>query len=247
MYLATGLFPYGVAKTGADDTSALADSVAQQLEMALAVGLLNDGDKLPTEIDLAAEMGVSTVTLRQALSILRGKRIIETRRGRGGGSYVRDSSVYSRDQVDHQLRTRSIDELRDLGDARASAAGSAARLAALRALPEDLGRMRKFAEEFQAAQVSAAYRSADSRFHIEVGVAAQSPRLTMTIVQLQGETAPLLWAPDAASADEAAREHFLLVAAIEARDAYGAQTLAVEHCEREARVLIDRHLKLAVA
>jgi DNA-binding FadR family transcriptional regulator len=149
--------------------------------------------------------------------------------------------VYSRDQVDHQLRTKSIDELRDLGDARASAAGSAARLAALRALPEDLGRMRKFAEEFQA------YRSADSRFHIEVGVAAQSPRLTMTIVQLQGETAPLLWAPDAASADESAREHFLLVAAIEARDAYSAQTIAIEHCEREARVLIDRHLKLAAA
>lgn len=245
--MTTALFPYGLTRTGTDDASGLADSVAQQLEMALAVGLLNDGDKLPTEIDLAAEMGVSTVTLRQALSILRSKRIIETRRGRGGGSYVRDSSVYSRDQVEHQLKTKSVDELRDLGDARASAAGSAARLAALRALPEDLHRMRKFAKEFQSAVASAAYRSADSRFHIEVGVAAQSPRLTMTIVQLQGEIAPLLWEPNTVSADESAREHFLLLDAIEARDACSAQALAIEHCEREARVLIDRHLKLAAA
>lgn len=241
------LFPYAVGRSGDDDTSALASGVAQQLEMALAVGLLNDGDKLPTEVDLAAELGVSTVTLRQALSILRSKRMIETRRGRGGGSYVRDSSEYSSAQVEDQLRTRSIDELRDLGDARASAAGSAARLAAMRALSEDVSRMRKFAEDFKAAESSAAFRRADSRFHIEVGVAAQSPRLTMAIVQLQGETAPLLWAPGTGSAEESAQEHVLIVEAIEARDAPRAQALAVEHCEREAKVLIERHLKLAAA
>lgn len=246
-YLASELFPYAVARSGADDTSALAGSVAQQLEMALAVGLLNDGDKLPTEVDLAAELGVSTVTLRQALSILRNKRMIETRRGRGGGSYVRDASEYSRAQVEDQLRTRSIEELRDLGDARASAAGSAARLAAMRALTEDVRRMRKFAEDFMGAGDSAAFRRADSRFHIEVGVAAQSPRLTMAIVQLQGETAPLLWAPGTGLPAESAQEHVLIVEAIEARDAQRAQTLAVEHCEREAKVLIERHLKLAAA
>lgn len=245
--MASELFPFSVARTSDDAESALAGSVAQQLEMALAVGLLNDGDKLPTEIDLAAELGVSTVTLRQALSILRSKRMIETRRGRGGGSYVRDSSAYSRDQVEDQLRSKSIHELRDLGDARASSAGSAARLAALRALPEDVDRLRKFAEEFATAGTAAAFRRSDSRFHIEVGVAAQSPRLTMMIVQLQGETAPLLWLPDTGSTGQSAHEHLQILEAIEARDPQRAQTLATEHCERETRVLIDRHLKLAAA
>jgi GntR family transcriptional repressor for pyruvate dehydrogenase complex len=245
--LSNAVFPYGLGRPSADDASALADSVVRQLETALTVGLINDGDKLPPEIELAAEMGVSTVTLRQALSMLRNKGIIETRRGRGGGSYVRDSSAFSRQQVEEQLRTKSIDVLRDLGDAGASAAGSAARLAAMRALPEDLERLMKFADGFSAATQSDACRRADSRFHIEIGVAAQSPRLTLLILQLQGETAPLLWAPGTAPTDDAVQEHTRIVAAIRDRDALLAQTLAVEHCEREARVLIDRHLRLAAA
>lgn len=32
------------------------------------LGVIDDGDKLPTEIDLAAQMGFYTFTLRQALS-----------------------------------------------------------------------------------------------------------------------------------------------------------------------------------
>ena len=101
------VFPFGLGRPSTDDASALADSVVNQLETALTVGLINDGDKLPPEIELAAEMGVSTVTLRQALSMLRNKGIIETRRGRVGGSYVRDSSAFSRERVEEHLRTRA--------------------------------------------------------------------------------------------------------------------------------------------
>lgn len=245
--LTSGVFPYGLGRPGADDASALADGVVRQLETALTVGLINDGDKLPPEIELAAEMGVSTVTLRQALSVLRNKGVIETRRGRGGGSYVRDSSAFSLQQVEQQLRTKSIDLLRDLGDAGAAAAGAAARLAALRSLPEDVERLQRFADEFTAAKQSDVCRRADSRFHIEIGVAAQSPRLTLLIVQLQGETAPLLWAPGTGPTEEAVQEHARIVEAIRTRDAFRAFTLAVEHCDREARVLIDQHLRLVAA
>ena len=61
------VFPFGLGRPSTDDASALADSVVNQLETALTVGLINDGDKLPPEIELAAEMGVSNVTLRQAV------------------------------------------------------------------------------------------------------------------------------------------------------------------------------------
>ncbi|MEE1622693.1 FadR/GntR family transcriptional regulator [Zafaria sp. Z1313] len=241
------VFPFGLGRPSTDDASALADSVVNQLETALTVGLINDGDKLPPEIELAAEMGVSTVTLRQALSMLRNKGIIETRRGRGGGSYVRDSSAFSRERVEEHLRTNSIGLLRDLGDAAAAAAGSAARLAALRALPEDVERLTRFAHEFSVATQSNVCRRADSRFHIEIGVAAQSPRLTLSILQLQGESSPLLWAPGTLLTDQSAQEHALIVEAIKNRDEQRAQMLSVEHCEREAKVLIEHHLRLATA
>lgn len=251
------MFPYGVGRVNGEDASGLAGTVVQQLEMALTVGLLSDGDRLPSEVELAAQMGVSTVTLRQALTILRNRGIIETRRGRGGGSFIRDASGFSRSELEAQLRARSVEELRDLGDACASAAGSAARLAALRALPAEVERLEGLAREFSLAQGSDACRRADSRFHIGVGYAAQSPRLTALIVQMQAEFAPLLWAPGSALSGEAlsaeaiaadaVREHALIVEAVRARDAGGAQTRAVAHCEREARTLIERHLRLAAA
>ena len=46
----------------------------------------NPGDRLPSENDLAAQYGVSRVTVRKALNMLLALGIIETRTG--GGSYV---------------------------------------------------------------------------------------------------------------------------------------------------------------
>jgi len=37
---------------------------------------------------MADRLGVSPLTLRKSLAVLRSKGLLETRRGRGGGSYV---------------------------------------------------------------------------------------------------------------------------------------------------------------
>jgi GntR family transcriptional regulator len=46
------------------------------------------GDKLPTESGLAAALGVSRMTLRQALASLEGRGVLERRRGRNGGTFI---------------------------------------------------------------------------------------------------------------------------------------------------------------
>ncbi len=68
------------------DNTARVHAVVRRLSDAIALGLLGDGEQLPSETDLAAHLGVSTVTLREALMALRQQGLIETRRGRGGGS-----------------------------------------------------------------------------------------------------------------------------------------------------------------
>src|SRR5437016_4283084 len=66
-----------------------AEAVTRRLVDAITLGLLSDAEQLPSESELAGRFGVSTVTVREALVALRQLGLVETRRGRGGGSFVR--------------------------------------------------------------------------------------------------------------------------------------------------------------
>ena len=65
--------------------SAVAETV-ERLGRAIGMGLLRPGDRLPPESRLAEDLGISPVTLRNAIAILRGAGLVETQRGRGIGS-----------------------------------------------------------------------------------------------------------------------------------------------------------------
>ena len=67
--------------------SAVAETV-ERLGRAIEMGLLRPGDRLPPEGRLSADLGISPVTLRSAIAILRGAGLVETQRGRGGGTTV---------------------------------------------------------------------------------------------------------------------------------------------------------------
>ena len=71
--------------------------IEQWLGGLIADGALTVGDKLPPEGELAATVGVSRMTLRQALSALEQRELVERRRGRGGGTFV------SRPRIDCDL------------------------------------------------------------------------------------------------------------------------------------------------
>lgn len=73
--------------TGASDLPAHA-RISYWLERLIVSRRLHAGDKLPAEIDIAAALGVSRMTLRQALASIEGKGLIERRRGRFGGNFV---------------------------------------------------------------------------------------------------------------------------------------------------------------
>ena len=100
-----------------------AETVARRLVQAITLGLLLDGERLPAESQLARQFGVSPVTLREALAMLRDMGLVETRRGRQGGSFVRAPASAQEAQVEAMLRLLSVHELRDIGDHRAAVAG----------------------------------------------------------------------------------------------------------------------------
>ncbi|MBW2095853.1 MAG: FadR family transcriptional regulator [Deltaproteobacteria bacterium] len=66
----------------------LADQIARQIKKLIFSKNIEVGQKLPTERDLAANLKVSRVVVREALRSLEQSGFIEIRPGHSGGSYV---------------------------------------------------------------------------------------------------------------------------------------------------------------
>ena len=158
-------------------TEDAASAVARRLRTAIGLGVLTDGERLPKEVDLARQLGVTAFSLREALGTLRSEGLIVTRVGKNGGSYVGHPPA-GQSMAGEELVRLSATELRDLGDWRAALTTYGACLAAQRE-PEPTGeRLAACAEELVAADNSAAARRALGRFHVELAAGAQSIRLT---------------------------------------------------------------------
>ncbi|MBE1551938.1 DNA-binding FadR family transcriptional regulator [Mycobacterium sp. OAS707] len=65
-----------------------ADVVATALRRRIILGELEEGDSLPPESELLADLGVSKPTLRQAIRILESESLVSVRRGPRGGVHV---------------------------------------------------------------------------------------------------------------------------------------------------------------
>jgi DNA-binding FadR family transcriptional regulator len=225
------------------DQTGRAEAVARRLGDAITTGMLADQEQLPSETELAGRFGVSTVTVREALVALRQQGLVETRRGRGGGSFVRSPGNSASPAWRDRLRAASLADLRDVGDHYLAVAGAAARLAAERATPEDLTRLELAAEDLRGAEGSAASR-AERHFHLEVAAAAQSPRLTRQELELQAEQGSLLWLPSGNGVAHAHAAHREITEAIGRGDGTLARRLTEEHILTAVQALVELHLAL---
>src|SRR3984957_5410069 len=250
-----------------------AEEVALRVGQAIQLGLLTDGEQLPPEANFAAQLGVSAMTLREALARLRQQGLVETRRGRAGGTFARRPAAAPLGLLLDRLRVTTLGELRDLTDEQGAVSGAAARLAATRASTVSVRGLLALAEQLSAAATPGARIMADGRFHIEVAIASKSERLTALEVALQTKLTELLWLPagpngetdggggrrapppppppppaplDSPPPDHAtaAEEHAAIAAAIEAEDGSRARLLAEEHAEAHLRRLTAPRLAL---
>ncbi len=207
------------------DPAGLADAVAQRLGEAIRLGLLLDRERLPPEPKLAEQLGVSTVTLREALAMLREQGLVTTRRGRGGGTFVVAPDLAS--ELVRRLHTFGTEQLRDLGDHRAAVFGMSARLAAERALPSEVAGLASQLDRLRAAATASERRRASAQFAVAVAAAAQSARLVREEQRLTAEVGDLLWLETTeADHNAATRARARLVEAIGRGDAAAAGRIA---------------------
>lgn len=224
-----------------------ADEIVLRITEAIHLGLLDDGERLPVEVDLAAQFGVAPMTVREALATLREQGLVITRRGRSGGSFVRRPEGPPVEQLAARLAAMSPSDLRDLFDERTAIAGQATRLAAERAAPYAVRRLFVLTEQLATATTLGERIRADSRFHIDVAVASQSARLARREANLQAEMSGLVWLPKGPPIDVAAYvdQKHAIAAAVAAENADEARRMAEDHVMGQLGRLTAVHLELA--
>lgn len=174
------------------DGAGRAELVLQRLTNAIVLGVLQDGERLPSEAELARQLGVATVTAREALEILRRNKLVHTKRGRDGGSFVTFAGPGANDMQDERLLALSRLQVRDIGVLYSAIAGLAAELAADRASSADIDHLERILDH-AATDTADAARRGQGTFRLEVAAMSQSARLVREELRLQAEFGSLLW------------------------------------------------------
>lgn len=214
------------------------EATVEQLATAVRLGVFSHGDQLPPERDLAERLGVSRTTLRQAIGALRQAGMVQTRRGRGGGTVV----VYvgrTADGALEPLRT-SGSRLSDALDFRLVVEPGAAALAATRDLTaEQRAWLVRCRSEVEQAPDVAAHRVADSRLHLALATLTGSELLIDAVTHVQSLVHEMLaaipvLAPNIAHSNV---QHRQIVDAVLAGDPELARQAMVEHCSATSALL----------
>ncbi len=210
------------------------ERIVRRLGEAIGSGLLQPGERLPSELELAASLDVAPMTLRQALAILRDAGYVETRRGRGAGTFVVADLA---EPLGNARRVPTHAELRDLVDWRRAVSGEAAFLAAERADADLRARLVTAAAlaETSALGTFAGYRLADCGFHLAVAETTGSSRLVAAETAIQAAYGEILGSLPGSDSTEAVRAstlgHAPILDAIVAADAAAAREAMVSHVE----------------
>jgi DNA-binding FadR family transcriptional regulator len=209
----------------------------ERLAQSIRLGVLVGGERLPPERELAETLGVSRVTLREAIGALRAAGLIESRRGRGGGTFV-VSPRPSRPRAGGRRRPAAAD-LEDMLDLRRIVEPGAAALAATRTLTAaDRATLQRFLHESTACSASRR-RLADSRLHMAIAAAGESPSVVSVVgdVQLRLTDALRRIPVIPANIEHSDKQHAAVVAAILAGEPETARSTMEEHLDASAALL----------
>lgn len=215
------------------------EACVEQLATAIRLGVYPKGAALPPERELAEQLGVSRATLREAIAALRSAGLVETTRGRGGGTVVKRVPVAKKARTKASIARRNA-ELADSLVFRSIVEPGAATLAAERELdPEMREQLRAYADEAGEAEGTAAYRQHDSRLHLAIAAASGSALVMTAVTQVQADLDELLRGIPVLRVNigHSTSQHNAVVRAVLAGNARRASKVMAEHCDDTAALL----------
>lgn len=220
--------------------SSAVDLVSERIRGAIALGILRDGDRLPTEQALRAQFGVGIATIRTAIAVLRGEGLVETQRGVQGGSFIANSAS-ALSHTARRSKSSSINDLHEAAVLTEAIESKAAELAATHATPAQRAQLRAIVAAIDLADDRPdLYHCLNNAFHISVACASGNRLLEQQAITLRareqqliaaliGRIAPVRLAQD---------EHWQMIKAFERGDADGARALMSAHHRGSLPVLL---------
>jgi GntR family transcriptional regulator, transcriptional repressor for pyruvate dehydrogenase complex len=218
--------------------------VAEQIRRHIALRLIPPGESLPSERELATQFGVGRPTIQHAMRLLEADHLVEARRGRGGGTFVREPAEDAgamEELMSRVLRQRK--ELEELLVYRRSFEPVVAAEAARSRRRADLTSMWRAIRDMSSARSEPDYMRHDTEFHIAVARATRNRFMEAVIedIRLRMNDATSLLPESDTWHRRISGEHEAVVEAIEARDADAAKSamdLHVANSEQGVRAVL---------
>jgi GntR family transcriptional repressor for pyruvate dehydrogenase complex len=215
------------------------EDCVERLGTAIRLGVYPYGTTLPPERELAAAMGVSRATLREAMAGLRAAGMVTTTRGRSGGTVVSSAPPTPGESGTAALSGRRP-ELVDVLVFRRVVEPGACRVAAglsLTAARREL--LTTSLHDVETADGPAAHRQADSRLHLALAALTGSPRLVEAVTAVQAGLHDMLIAIPVlrVNIEHSSAQHAAIVAAVLEGHAARAAREMERHCDDTAAVL----------
>ncbi|MEO5876095.1 MAG: FCD domain-containing protein [Streptosporangiaceae bacterium] len=219
--------------------NAFEETVERLLEV-IKLGAVGHGERLPPERELAPRLGVSRVTLREAIRALQEEGYVESRRGRHGGTFViYQPPVPRTGDPERVAADMGSERLEDALAYRMAVETGAAQLLATRPITDEQAATLTAGLEAVNHAAPRDYRRLDVRFHLTIAELTGSPLLAATCSDARMRVTDLLNAIPVLhhNIEHAAVQHAAMVEAILAGDPDAARRAVAEHLDGTAALL----------
>jgi DNA-binding FadR family transcriptional regulator len=214
------------------------EETVERLLTVIKLGVVGPGERFPAERDLAALLGISRITLREAIKALQQAGYVESRRGRFGGTFV----SYTRPAPSRgELRRIAREDGGRIADALTFR--MAVETGAAQVLAQSAGGFDSDVLLARLASVNGAvpddYRRMDTLFHLAIVELTGSSLLAAAGADARMRLNDLLNAIPVLqrNIDHTAAQHTAIAEAILTGDTGRAQRAVAEHLEGTAALL----------
>ncbi|MBN9478429.1 MAG: hypothetical protein ABS43_13670 [Bordetella sp. SCN 67-23] len=195
--------------------------VCEQIRQLVATGKLKQGDKLPPERQLAEQLAVSRLTIREALRSLENAGLVVLLRGPKGGAFIQNGNDDKMTEVMQDMLDLGTISLTDLTEARIFILDSVVRLACERATEEDL---ELIAENVRSNEIALASGSREVRlehateFYTRLAAATKNKVMMLVVRSLTDTIKAILQRIEIYPAQDLAVSRRQFLQALRARD-----------------------------